>query len=102
MNIGLLSILVGAIGALIATVWKASALVTQLQTSLKQVLEQAARTETRISMLNEIPLLSQKVETLIGGQAKSNSVITGLSQRLAVVETKVGSLQMRAVKDPTK
>lgn len=102
MNVGLLSVLVGTIGALIATVWKASALVTQLQASLKQVLEQAKRTEEKLGALDEIPLISQKVEIILSGEAKRNSIINGLSQRMAIVETKVGSLQMRAVKEPAK
>lgn len=78
-------ICVTLLGALVATVWKASAILTDVTKSLQEIRASIVKLEAAIAMIARVPLIEQRV-------AQLEELVRSLTQGLGSQATKIADL----------
>lgn len=92
-GIGVSLSLLGSLATMLAMVWKTSGLVTSLKQSLEANRESTAKLESRLEVLDTIPLLEMNITALKDTVSKTTSLIPKLDSRIAVIESRVNSIK---------
>lgn len=79
--------------ALLGMTWRMSGLATKLTETLETNRATTARLESRLEVLDQIPLLERDVAALKEAVAKTISMLPKLDSRLLLIEERIGSLR---------